>query len=306
MKINFKNIFFGMVIGCFIVSCGSNKRTVYYKKQVPKKHPKLVVVIPKKEINEAEKVFEVVKAEVVNPKQVTLDYIDQYAPLAIIEMEKFNIPASITLAQGILESRSGQSELSLASNNHFGVKCHENWKGSYIIHDDEEKDECFRKYEHPQGSYQDHSFFLTSRDRYSFLFKLDKDDYKAWAKGLKKAGYATDVSYPNKLIKIIEDYQLYRYDEEVLHLNKTHSNTPEVAITDKNIITADSIIKNTTTFNNNNNISLTTKTHTVVKGDTLYSISKKYNVAIADLKKWNNLNSNDISIGQIMIINCNC
>ncbi len=263
-----------------------------------------MVVIPKKEIKEAEQVFEVVKTEVVNPKQVTLDYINQFAPLAIIEMKKYNIPASITLAQGVLESRSGQSDLSLQSNNHFGVKCHENWKGDYVIHDDEQKGECFRKYEHPLGSYQDHSLFLTSRDRYSFLFKLDKDDYKAWANGLKKAGYATDVSYPSKLIKIIEDYQLYRYDEEVLHLNKTHLNSTEDAIDDKNIITADSIIKTTTAFNNNN--SLTIKTHKVVKGDTLYSLSKKYHVAIADLKQWNNLNSNEISICQVVIIKCNC
>lgn len=303
---SFKNIIFGITLSLFLASCGSHKKVVYYQKQVPKKHPKLVVVIPKKEIKEAEQVFEVVKVEVVNPKQVTLDYINQFAPLAIIEMKKYNIPASITLAQGVLESRSGQSDLSLESNNHFGVKCHENWKGDYVIHDDEQKGECFRKYEHPLGSYQDHSLFLTTRDRYSFLFKLDKDDYKAWANGLKKAGYATDAAYPNKLIKIIEDYQLYRYDEEVLHLNKTHSNTTEDAIADKNNITADSIIKTTTAFNNDNNISLTTKTHTVAKGDTLYSLSKKYNVAIADLKQWNNLSSNDISIGQIIIIKCNC
>ncbi len=304
MRIKFKNTFLRIVLGCLIVSCGSHKSTVYYQKQAPKKHPKLVVVIPKKEIDKAEKVFEVVKTEVVNPKQVTLDYINQFAPLAIIEMEKFNIPASITLAQGILESRSGQSELSLASNNHFGVKCHENWKGAYFIHDDEQKDECFRKYEHPMGSYQDHSLFLTSRDRYSFLFKLDKDDYKAWANGLKKAGYATDVSYPSKLIKIIEDYQLYRYDDEVLHLNKVHNNTVVDTVGDKIIRTADSITKNGNTFNNS--IDLNTKTHIIVKGDTLYSLSKKYNVAIADLKRWNNLNSNDISIGQIVIIKCNC
>jgi len=296
---NFKNALIGILISLFLASCGSHKNTTVYKKYVPKKRPKLVVVIPKKDIEEADQVFEKVKIDVVNPKQATLDYINAFAPLAIIEMKKYNIPASITLAQGVLESRSGRSELSLESNNHFGVKCHENWKGDYVIHDDEEKGECFRKYEHPLGSYQDHSLFLTSRPRYSFLFKLKQDDYKAWANGLKKAGYATDTSYPSKLIKIIEDYQLFLYDEEVLGLNKKHKNNlDELDNIDKNV--SDSIIKTTVAFNNDK--SLNNQMHTVLKGETLYALSKKYQVNIDDLKRWNKLGSNAILVGQILIV----
>ena len=146
---------------------------------------------------------------------------------------------------------------------------------------------------------QDHSLFLTSRPRYSFLFKLKQNDYKAWANGLKKAGYATDSTYPNKLIKIIEDYQLFLYDEEVLGLNKTHKkNLDELDHKDKNV--SDSIIKTTVAFNNDS--SLNSKTHMVVKGETLYALSKKYQVAIDDLKRWNKLGSNAISVGQILIV----
>ena len=128
-------------------------------------------------------------------------------------MEKYKIPASITLAQGILESGNGLSTLAKKSNNHFGIKCHKGWKGERVYHDDDEKGECFRKYTYVQTSYEDHSKFLTSRQRYAGLFKLKKTDYKGWARGLKKAGYATDKKYPKKLIKIIQDYKLYEFDK---------------------------------------------------------------------------------------------
>ena len=121
--------------------------------------------------------------------------------------------ASITLAQGLLESGNGQSELARKSNNHFGIKCHNNWTGGRVYHDDDAKGECFRKYSHPSESYRDHSDFLRYRDRYKFLFDYKVTDYKAWAYGLKKAGYATDPAYPKKLIKLIEDYELYKYDK---------------------------------------------------------------------------------------------
>ena len=115
-------------------------------------------------------------------------------------MVDYGIPASITLAQGILESGSGKGELTRKSNNHFGIKCHRNWTGDRAYHDDDEKGECFRRYNHPMYSFNDHSQFLTGRKRYAFLFKLRKDDYKGWARGLRKAGYATDKKYPQKLI----------------------------------------------------------------------------------------------------------
>ena len=139
-------------------------------------------------------------------------YIDAYAELAVQEMYRSGVPASITLAQGMLESGNGRSELAVKANNHFGIKCHNGWLGGRVYHDDDAKGECFRKYTHVSQSYRDHSDFLRYRDRYKFLFDLKPTDYKGWAYGLKKAGYATDPSYPTKLIRLIEDYRLYQYD----------------------------------------------------------------------------------------------
>ena len=129
-------------------------------------------------------------------------------------MYRSGVPASITLAQGLLESRYGLSELAVKGNNHFGIKCHNNWNGKKIYYDDDAKGECFRKYPSPEQSYRDHSDFLRYRDRYRFLFDYKTTDYKSWANGLKKAGYATDPSYASKLIRIIEDYRLYEYDDK--------------------------------------------------------------------------------------------
>lgn len=141
-------------------------------------------------------------------------YIDAYAELAVQEMYRSGVPASITLAQGMLESGNGRSELAVTANNHFGIKCHNGWTGGRVYYDDDAKGECFRKYTHPSQSYRDHSDFLRYRDRYKFLFDLKPTDYKGWAYGLKKAGYATDPSYPQKLIKLIEEYRLYQYDNK--------------------------------------------------------------------------------------------
>ena len=138
-------------------------------------------------------------------------YIERYAELAVEEMYRSGVPASITLAQGLLESQYGQSELTIKGNNHFGIKCH-NWNGPTIYHDDDKKGECFRKYDSPEESFRDHSDFLRYRDRYRFLFDLEPTDYQGWAHGLRKAGYATDPAYPQKLIRLIEAYELYEYD----------------------------------------------------------------------------------------------
>ena len=140
-------------------------------------------------------------------------YIAKYGRAAIAEMEMYGIPASITLAQGILESGNGESRLAVDGKNHFGIKCHSNWNGKTIIEDDDEKGECFRKYNKVADSYRDHSLFLAERDRYSFLFEYQKTDYKKWAKGLKKAGYATNPKYPTLLINLIEKYDLSRFDK---------------------------------------------------------------------------------------------
>lgn len=139
-------------------------------------------------------------------------YIKQYSDLAVQHQKKYRIPASITLAQGLLESGAGLSNLAKRSNNHFGIKCHSDWGGKRVYHDDDLRGECFRKYKRVEDSYEDHSRFLAERSRYARLFKLNIKDYKGWARGLQKCGYATDRAYANKLIKVIEDYELYRLD----------------------------------------------------------------------------------------------
>ena len=143
------------------------------------------------------------------------EYIEKYKDVAIREMHEYGIPASITLAQACLESGDGKSRLAKEGNNHFGIKCHNDWNGKIMHHDDDAKGECFRVYAYAEESFKDHSIFLRYRQRYAFLFDLDTKDYKGWAHGLKKAGYATNPQYAPILIKIIEDYELYRYDSKV-------------------------------------------------------------------------------------------
>lgn len=210
---------------------------------------------------------------------VVKNYINQYKEIAKDNMRNHGIPASITLAQGILESGAGNGRLAKEANNHFGIKCHTNWTGETIRHDDDAAQECFRKYRHASESFQDHSLFLTSRSRYNDLFKLKKDDYEGWAKGLRKAGYATDPKYPDKLIGLIERYELYKYDEEVLG-KKREKKEPKV----------EEIVE----------VASSNYTHQVQQGDTLYNISKRYNTTVDELKRLNNLSSNDISIGQVL------
>ncbi len=201
---------------------------------------------------------------------VVEEYIDGYAEIAKEEMKLYNIPASITLAQGILESGAGLGDLTRRANNHFGIKCHE-WRGDKVYHDDDLSQECFRKYKDSKYSYRDHSLFLSERKRYGGLFELDPDDYEGWANGLRAAGYATDRRYPAKLIDLIERYQLDRFDAEVL--GKKSRNRP--------------VVKQ----NNSNG-------YIVQKGDTLYSISKRFNITVEILKENNNLNSTNIAVGQ--------
>ncbi len=141
-------------------------------------------------------------------------YIDRYKEIAIKEMKRTGVPASITLAQGILESGNGNSTLALQANNHFGIKCHKDWRGRKFYHDDDQPNECFRVYATPELSFKDHSDFLVKHSRYDFLFDLKTTDYKGWAKGLKQAGYATASKYDHSLIRIIEEEKLYRFDEK--------------------------------------------------------------------------------------------
>ena len=264
------------VVSLFITSCGSSKKVI------KKKNPGTVLNEPKPvklpSVNQKELIR---KLEKKNPRlnKHTLNYIKKYAPIAVREMHLYKIPASITLAQGILESGRGRSELALKSNNHFGIKCHTKWKGERVYHDDDEKGECFRKYKFVETSYKDHSEFLSKRKRYAFLFNYNKKDYKKWARGLKKAGYATDKKYPNKLINIIETYKLYEFD-------KVKKKDFKVGKKDK--------VK----FNTKKSIG---KYYKVKKGDTLYSIAKKFNTTVAKLKEINGLKSNALSIGQHLL-----
>ena len=200
-------------------------------------------------------------------------YVANFNEIAKSNMKTHGIPASIILAQGILESGAGKGKLAQSANNHFGIKCHKGWTGDSVKHDDDAEQECFRKYSQPSESYKDHSLFLTSRSRYATLFTLDKGDYESWARGLKAAGYATDVKYPDKLIGLIERFELYKYDNEVLDRNYVPvKKDPELEISEGY--------------------------YTIQQGDTLYSLSKKFNQTVEDLKKMNNLIDNTISIGQ--------
>lgn len=152
-------------------------------------------------------------------------YINAYKEIAIAEMQRTGVPASITLAQGILESQYGESDLAKTSNNHFGIKCKPEWTGARTYHDDDEKKECFRVYPSVEESYKDHSNFLRTRDHYAFLFKLDPTDDSGWAYGLKKAGYATEKDYPQRLLQIINNYQLQQYSRIALERNDTTATT---------------------------------------------------------------------------------
>ena len=209
------------------------------------------------------------------PIASTEEYIETFSEIAQYEMKAFGIPASITLAQGILESGSGKGELTRKTNNHFGIKCHTGWEGEFDFHDDDERGECFRKYNHPMFSFRDHSIFLSSRSRYKFLFNYRRDDYKKWAHGLRQAGYATDRKYPQKLIYLIERYNLDQFDEAVVRGGLSEVRKP----------------KKYKVF-----------THVVEKGDTLYALSKRYNISVDELMQLNNLDSSSLSIGQVLNI----
>ncbi|MHB1148094.1 MAG: glucosaminidase domain-containing protein [Lutibacter sp.] len=250
----------------FLSSCNSKKQVVHSKHKT--QQTEKVVVKASVKTKPTEKVIEP-KPSITTS---TIEYINTYKDAAMKEMREFKIPASITLAQGIVESTSGNSELTKRSNNHFGIKCHKEWEGDHTFHDDDEKGECFRVYKDPLNSYRDHSLFLTTRSRYSNLFTLKDGDYIGWAQGLSEAGYATDRRYPAKLIALIEKFDLHKYDAEVLGI-------PFVKV---------------------ENMSMAQ--HIVTKGDTLYNISKRYGLTVEELKKINELGSSDISIGQALSI----
>lgn len=209
------------------------------------------------------------------------EYIDTYKELAMSEMERTGIPASITLAQGLLESGDGNSTLARRANNHFGIKCHD-WKGKTIKQDDDARDECFRRYKSVEESYRDHSDFLTGRTRYAELFTYKPDDYKAWARGLKRAGYATSPSYAEALIRVIEENELYVYDLQVLSgPGAAHEGKPVYASTE---------YAGSRKLHYNNRV----KYVLAREGDSFYSLSEELDLFQWQLPKYNDLPANTI------------
>ncbi|HAW20229.1 MAG TPA: N-acetylmuramoyl-L-alanine amidase [Flavobacteriales bacterium] len=230
------------------------------------------------------------------PRMSKVDYVEQYADQAVREMHSSGVPASITLAQGMLESDYGNSPLAKYANNHFGIKCHKGWDGPTFIQDDDERNECFRKYYQAYDSYRDHSEFLRTRDRYASLFDLKQTDYKGWAKGLKKAGYATNPKYADLIIRIIEENELDKYDKlkklpdtEVI----AEVETPEFKSDVPTILNVRSVKVS------DNNI----KYVVAKQGDTPASIAKQNDMGLWQILKYNDLEKHDpIMSGDIVYL----
>lgn len=246
------------------------------------------------------------------------DYIAKYADIAVKEMLRSGVPASITLAQGILESQAGQSDLVIRSNNHFGIKCKSDWTGGKVYHDDDAKGECFRSYEKAEDSYKDHSDFLRTRPNYASLFKLDPTDYIAWAKGLKQAGYATNPAYPQMLIKTIVENNLQAFT--LLALNQNKKNTDVVSAVDSKILIEetkittqqkDTVVKPVNAVYKEDVKTESVKVQTVAKnypigvfeineskvvfataGTSLLALARKHNVALQKLIEFNEFDTN--------------
>ncbi|RTY68919.1 LysM peptidoglycan-binding domain-containing protein [Flavobacterium sp. GSP27] len=287
-----------------LVSCNATKPIIVTTKKAPSKS-KIATTAKKgyekktktvratagksssKELNNSETEEIVSTSKTIVTNDVIVTYVSIFKDIAMGNMRNYGIPASIILAQAILESGAGKGNLALNANNHFGIKCHVGWTGESIRHDDDAAQECFRKYDNPSESFKDHALFLTGRSRYAGLFEFSKGDYKAWAKGLKAAGYATDPKYPDKLISYIERYNLHEYDNQVLDINYVSN--------EKQMITE-------LTVESRNTIPKGLDSYVVQKGDTLYSISKKFELKIEDLKQKNNLSDNALSIGQKLVV----
>jgi flagellum-specific peptidoglycan hydrolase FlgJ len=278
-----------LLIIIILVSCTASKSVIITKKSTANTPNKTVVTTPKKTNSTTKPYIKNTTTETIESTSKTIvnsniinDYVFRYKAIAMKNMKNYGIPASIILAQGILESGAGQGDLATSANNHFGIKCYKDWTGETVFHDDDASQECFRKYNNPEDSFQDHADILSKRTRYSSLFSLPNGDYVAWANGLKTAGYATDIKYPDKLISYIERYNLHQYDAQVLGTKYT----PIVKQIDKSIILE----------NQNNTL------YEVQKSDTFYSISKKFNLTVEELKQKNNLTENTLSIGQKLIV----
>jgi LysM repeat protein len=237
------------------------------------------------------------------------EYINKYRDIAVGEMKRTGIPASITLAQGMIESDFGRSTLAREANNHFGIKCHDNWTGPTIRHNDDKRNECFRKYKRPEESFYDHSDFLKSTTRYSFLFDLDPGDYRGWAKGLKKAGYATNPDYANMLIRNIEYNNLTAYDygykpgqpaRTVANAESTPVRDSDITVEPKPAYNGNaSVVAKVPRVMENNRIQ-----YIIVKeGETRESLEKEFQLLKWELPRYNELNNDFMPVaGQMLYL----
>ncbi|TKC00911.1 glucosaminidase domain-containing protein [Pedobacter cryophilus] len=262
----------------FLLSACSTKKKIYQKEN-------------KKIEKSADK-----KSDSNYPSYTTTSYISKFKNIAITEMNKYGIPASITLAQALLESGVGNSDLAKYANNHFGIKCTTDWKGKGYYKDDDQKDDCFRVYNNPEESFKDHSEFL-KRKRYAALFELDKNDYEGWAKGLKAAGYATNPKYPDLLISIILRNNLQQYDRKEGEIEKIKREDRVLSDINNNIPKEKAKDKPTDAT-----AIISGNKYVVQSGDTLYNISKRFGINIDELKALNNMTDNAIKIGQELTI----
>ena len=246
-------------------------------------------------------------------RQTREEYVEKYKAIAIAHMERYGIPASITMAQGILESDSGNSRLSLSSNNHFGIKCKKHWTGDRVYYDDDAKGECFRAYPSVEASYQDHADFLDQSPRYDSLFAYNADDYRSWARGLKAAGYATAPDYAERLVKIIESMKLYLLDKE--NGNKIYSAAKNATANteawfENNLATSDEQINPNAfrvTVNSHKGYGVYRTNHTFYvvakEGDTFESVGEVFEISPNMLRKLNDVAKNGtLSKGDIIYI----
>ncbi|MBE7175561.1 MAG: glucosaminidase domain-containing protein [Mucilaginibacter polytrichastri] len=260
-----------------LVSCSSRKKTISHRAAT-------------KNNRQVYKGYEKGRPEVIDYS--TEKYIERFADIAVFEMNQYGIPASITLAQAIHESGTGNSELARVANNHFGIKCTSDWGGRSYYKDDDRRDDCFRVYRDPEESFRDHSEFLKRR-RYAQLFELDKNDYKGWAYGLKAAGYATNPRYPQIIISIVERYQLDRYDQPETYVQKVKREDRVLSDINQNPNAAGRPVSKEKPADDS---------YVVVKGDTLYSIAKRFGFTVDELQAINNLPDTGVQIGQKLIV----
>ncbi|MDR3714952.1 MAG: glucosaminidase domain-containing protein [Puia sp.] len=240
-----------------------------------------------------------------------INYVNAYKDLAISEMQRSGIPASVILAQGIHETQAGTSELVKRSNNHFGIKCKDSWTGSVVYHDDDSKGECFRSYGTPLDSYKDHSDFLRNSQRYAFLFKLDPTDFEGWAYGLKKAGYATNIHYPQILIKLIKDYNLQQYSliamgrlkpsEEVVLTAPGMSSTASAPVASRQAAGGNSPVAMSSPFRaeqfpTGEFLINRTRVLFVKSGMSLLSVADQFGIPLSRLLEFNDLEQQDVSV----------